>query len=217
MPETPLTARQQEILALIEASIAARGIPPTRAEIAQALGFRSPNAAEEHLRALERKGAIAIDGSHRGLRVLVRREGRGAARTRADATAFSLPLIGRVAAGQPILAEAHVERQFRLDPELFRPRPDYLLRVAGASMRDAGILDGDLVAVKRSGEARNGQIVVARIEDEATVKRFERRGQGVRLLPANPEFAPIEIDSARVTLVLEGLVVGVLRAPGRVL
>ncbi|MBP7419599.1 MAG: repressor LexA, partial [Xanthomonadales bacterium] len=127
---------------------------------------------------------------------------------------LAVPLVGRVAAGQPILAEAHIERQVALDPGLFHPRPDYLLRVHGTSMRDAAILDGDLVAVRRGSEARNGQIVVARLGDEATVKRYERHGERVRLLPANPEFAPIEVDLRREALVLEGLVVGVLRQLG---
>jgi repressor LexA len=229
----PLTPRQREVLALVEDSIARRGFPPTRAEIAQALGFRSPNAAEDHLRALQRKGAIEIEASHRGLRVpgkhrRVQRTlaaapdaGTGAgqvARARkaqggkaqADFV-LSIPLIGRVAAGQPILAEAQIERQLQLDPALFSARPDYLLRVQGSSMRDAGILDGDLVAVQRASEARDGAMVVARIGDEATVKYFERRGARVRLLPANPDFAPIEIDLAREPLVIEGRVVGCIR------
>ncbi len=213
--DLPLTTRQREVLALIETSIARRGFPPTRAEIAQALGFRSPNAAEDHLRALQRKGVIAIDdaGSHRGIRVL-HKAGPATVpiRRRKDLeTVFTLPLIGRVAAGQPILAEAQIERQLQLDPALFSARPDYLLRVQGSSMRDAGILDGDLVAVQRTQEARNGAMVVARIGDEATVKYFERRGARVRLLPANPDFAPIEIDLAREPLVIEGRVVGCIR------
>jgi repressor LexA len=220
----PLTARQREILALVEDSIARRGFPPTRAEIAQAFGFRSPNAAEEHLRALQRKGAIAIDadGSHRGIRVLQNRgENRGQStfsmkRKRYSDPGFPdpgfrLPLIGRVAAGQPILAEALVEREVQLDPALFSARPDYLLRVHGLSMRDAGILDGDLVAVQQRATARNGDLVVARIGDEATVKHFERHGDRVRLLPANADFAPIEVDLAREALAIEGLVVGVIR------
>ncbi len=223
----PLTLRQREVLALVEDSIARRGFPPTRAEIAQALGFRSANAAEDHLRALQRKGAIEIEASHRGLRVpgknrralrtaaapdAADRAGQAVqARTlRADST-LSIPLIGRVAAGQPILAEAQIERQLQIDPALFSARPDYLLRVQGSSMRDAGILDGDLVAVQRAHEARNGAMVVARIGDEATVKYFERRGARVRLLPANPDFAPIEIDLAREPLVIEGRVVGCIR------
>jgi repressor LexA len=210
MPPAPpeLTERQREILGLIEDSIARRGMPPTRAEIAQALGFASPNAAESHLRALERKGAIAIDGSHRGLRLLASNPAAGHL---AGHGRLALPLIGRVAAGSPILAEANVERQLAIDAGMFRPRPDYLLRVKGMSMRDAAILDGDLVAVRRAAEARNGQVVVARLGDEATVKHYERRGERVRLLPANPDFAPIEIDPRRSAFVLEGVVVGVIR------
>ncbi len=197
-----LTERQRQVLTLIEDAIARRGAPPTRAEIAAALGFRSANAAEEHLRALERKGMIGIDGSHRGLRVL-----RPSAR--ADDERARLPLIGRVAAGEPILAEARVERRVAIDPALFRPAPDFLLRVQGASMRDAGILDGDWVAVRATREARHGQIVVARLGEEATVKHLERRGERVRLLPANPEFSPIAIEGE--DLVIEGVVVGVIR------
>jgi repressor LexA len=211
-PTDDLTPRQREILAFITRRVAERGGAPTRAEIAQAFGFRSPNAAEEHLRALARKGAIALEAGHRGIRVLRGTpRGRSAApRGDADAPA-SLPLVGRVAAGAPILAEQHVERQVAIDPSLFAGRADYLLRVRGESMRDAGILDGDLVAVRRTPEARDGEMVVARLGDEATVKRLQRRGGRVRLLPANPDFAPIEVDPAGEPLVLEGVVVGVLR------
>lgn len=212
-PTDDLTPRQREILALIEREVAARGYPPTRAEIAQAFGFRSANAAEEHLRALARKGAIALEAGHRGIRVL-----RGKSRARAASAARdeagpagTLPLVGRVAAGAPILAEQHVERQVAIDPSLFAGRADYLLRVRGESMRDAGILDGDLVAVRRTPEARDGEMVVARIGDEATVKRLQRRGGQVRLLPANPDFQPIDVDPAGEPLALEGVVVGVLR------
>ncbi|MFO0041174.1 MAG: transcriptional repressor LexA [Pseudomonadota bacterium] len=212
-PTDDLTPRQREILALIEREVAARGYPPTRAEIAQAFGFRSANAAEEHLRALARKGAIALEAGHRGIRVL---RGKGRARSasaaREDAgAAATLPLVGRVSAGAPILAEQHVERQVAIDPSLFASRADYLLRVRGESMRDAGILDGDLVAVRRTPEARDGEMVVARIGDEATVKRLQRRGGQVRLLPAHPDFAPIEVDPAGEPMALEGVVVGVLR------
>lgn len=193
----PLTPRQREILEVIQDHLEATGYPPTRAEIARTLGFSSPNAAEGHLRALARKGAIdLIPGSSRGIRL---RETAG------------LPVVGRVAAGSPILAEAHIETRYRLDPRLFHPHPDYLLRVRGMSMRDAGILDGDLLAVHRTPEARNGQLVVARLGDEVTVKRFERRGRRVRLLPANPDFEPIEVDLARQELEIEGIGVGVLR------
>lgn len=210
-PTDELTPRQREILALIEHEVAARGYPPTRAEIAAAFGFRSANAAEEHLRALARKGAIALEAGHRGIRVL---RGKGRARAASvarDEAVATLPLVGRVAAGAPILAEQHVERQVAIDPALFAGRADYLLRVRGESMRDAGILDGDLVAVRRTPEARDGEMVVARIGDEATVKRLQRREGRVSLLPANPDFQPIEVDPAGEPLALEGVVVGVLR------
>ncbi len=191
-----LTPRQTEILNMIRDHMAATGMPPTRSEIAQALGFRSPNAAEEHLRALARKGVIElVPGASRGIRL--KDEG--------------LPVVGRVAAGNPILAEQHIEGRYQLNPAIFHPRADYLLRVRGHSMHDIGILDGDLLAVHRTPEARNGQIVVARVEDEVTVKRFQRRGHHVRLLPENPEFDPIEIDLRRSPLVIEGIGVGVLR------
>lgn len=193
-----LTTRQQEILALIEAWIAEQGVPPTRAEIAQALGFSSPNAAESHLRALARKGVIELrSGASRGIRLLHAVHG--------------LPVVGQVAAGSPILAEAHIEDRYALDPRLFQPRADYLLRVRGESMRDAGILDGDLLAVHRTPEARNGQIVVARLENEVTVKRLRRDGEWAVLLPENPAFTPIEVDLRREELVLEGVGVGVVR------
>ena len=192
-----LTPRQTEILDLIRESIAERGSPPTRAEIAAAFGFRSPNAAEEHLKALARKGAIELlPGSSRGIRLL---EEPG------------LPVVGRVAAGSPILAEQHIEQHYEVDPQVFQPRAHYLLRVRGMSMRDAGILDGDLLAVHRTSEARNGQVVVARVEDEVTVKRFQQRGSQVQLLPENPDFEPIHVDLRRQSLVIEGLGVGILR------
>jgi repressor LexA len=193
---TALTDRQTEILALIRRRLAESGLPPTRAEIAAELGFRSPNAAEEHLKALARKGVIELlPGASRGIRLP--EEG--------------LPVVGRVAAGQPILAEQHIEAHVQVDARLFRPRADYLLRVQGLSMRNAGILPGDLLVVHRTPEAANGQIVVARLDDEVTVKRFERRGREVRLLPENPEFDPIEIDLRRAPLVIEGVGVGVIR------
>ncbi|MFA7386912.1 MAG: transcriptional repressor LexA [Thiohalobacteraceae bacterium] len=192
-----LTARQAEILDLIRSSIVERGSPPTRAEIAAAFGFRSPNAAEEHLKALARKGAIELlPGSSRGIRLL---EEPG------------LPVVGRVSAGAPILAEQHIEAHYGVDAQVFQPRADYLLRVRGMSMRDAGILEGDLLAVHRTPEARNGQIVVARLGEEVTVKRFQRRGSRVQLLPENPDFQPIEVDLRRQSLVIEGLGVGILR------
>lgn len=192
-----LTPRQSEILEFIRQHLADGGLPPTRAEIAARFGFQSPNAAEEHLKALARKGAIElVPGASRGIRLL-REEG--------------LPLIGRVAAGHPILAEENIEAHYRLDPQLFQPQADYLLRVRGQSMRDAGILNGDLLAVHRTPEAANGQIVVARLDNDVTVKRLQRRGHQVRLLPENPEFEPIEIDLRRESLVIEGIGVGVIR------
>ena len=199
------TRRQSEILNLIRRQIEKTGFPPTRAEICTALGFRSPNAAEEHLRALERKGVIEMTpGASRGIRLVAQG---------ARAPEFSLPVVGRVAAGEPILAIEHIEDHYRVDPRLFRPRADYLLRVRGHSMREAGILDGDLLAVHRRSQAENGQIVVARVNDEeVTVKRFHRRSAYlVRLLPENPDFDPIELDLRRDSLAIEGLGVGVLR------
>jgi repressor LexA len=192
-----LTPRQAEILQLIRDTIAETGFPPTRAEIARMLDFASPNAAEEHLRALERKGMIEIlDGTARGLRL---KEAAG------------LPLVGRVAAGSPILAEEHIVGRYAVDPHLFRPRADYLLKVRGMSMRDAGILDGDILAVHKTAEARSGQIVVARLHDEVTVKRLRRRGATVELLPENPEFKPITIDTREALFAIEGVAVGVIR------
>ena len=195
-----LTPRQQEILELIRRRLVDTGLPPTRAEIASQLGFKSPNAAEEHLQALARKGAIElVPGASRGIRVLQQELG--------------LPVVGRVAAGHPILAEENIEDRVNLDAGVFHPRADYLLRVRGQSMRDAGILDGDLLAVHRVKEAANGQIVVARIDNDVTVKRWSRRGNSniVRLLPENPEFEPIEVDLRQTSLEIEGVGVGVLR------
>ena len=191
-----LTSRQAQILHMIRRFLADYGRPPTRLEIAAALGFRSPNAAEDHLRALARKGAIElIPGTSRGIRL--REEG--------------LPVVGRVAAGSPILAEEHIEDHYQIDPALFRPYADYFLRVRGHSMHDAGILNDDLLAVHRTPEAGNGQIVVARLTDEVTVKRFQRRGHQVRLLPENPDFEPIEVDLRHDAFVIEGVGVGILR------
>ncbi|MEN8176700.1 MAG: transcriptional repressor LexA [Pseudomonadota bacterium] len=200
-----LTPRQAEVLALIRRHLAETGFPPTRQEIADALGFRSSNAAEEHLRALARKGAIELlRGTSRGIRLLVDE----------PSLPRGLPLVGRVAAGSPILAEAHIEDHLELDGRLFRPLPDYLLRVQGASMRDAGILDGDLLAVHATPEAADGSIVVARLEDEVTVKQLRRHPPTpyrVSLVPANPDFQPIEVDLRRDSLVIEGLAVGLVR------
>jgi repressor LexA len=196
-----LTPRQKQILALIQKVIRETGMPPTRAEIAEALGFRSVNAAEEHLRALERKGAIELlPGTSRGIRL------KDALREQ-----LGLPLVGRVAAGEPILAEEHIEARYQIDLDLFETLPHFLLRVQGMSMRDAGILDGDLVAVHRTPDVRNRQIVVVRLEDEVTVKRYKQEGHHVWLLPENPEFSPIEVDLREQSLIIEGVVVGVVR------
>ncbi len=192
-----LTARQQQILQFIRERIDETGMPPTRAEIAQQFGFRSPNAAEEHIRVLARKGVLEIlPGASRGIRLM---NGGG------------LPLVGRVAAGSPILAEQNIEAHYQVDSALFSPHADYLLKVRGMSMKDAGILDGDLLAVHRTDVARSGQVVVARLEDEVTVKRFRMRGHVVQLLPENPDFEPIVVDLREQELVIEGLGVGVIR------
>ena len=176
-------------------------MPPTRAEIAEALGFRSVNAAEEHLRALARKGAIELlPGTSRGIRL------KDAIREQ-----LGLPLVGMVAAGEPILAEEHIEARYQIDPAIFDAEPHFLLRVQGMSMRDAGILDGDLVAVHRAPEVRNRQIIVARLENEVTVKRYRQEGHHVWLMPENPDFEPIEVDLREELMTIEGVVVGVIR------
>ena len=201
-----LTDRQNEILRLIKDLTEVSGYPPTRAEIAERMGFRSVNAAEQHLRALERKGAIDIaEGASRGIRV---RDGRASAR---GGRLLELPVVGRVAAGSPMLAEEHLTGRYQVDPNLFTPRADYLLRVRGMSMRDAGILEDDLLAVHRTPEARSGQIIVARLAEEVTVKRLRRRGHAVTLLPENPDFEPIEVDLRRDAMTIEGIAVGVIR------
>ena len=201
----PLTDRQTEILKLIKELTEVSGYPPTRAEIATRMGFRSVNAAEQHLRALERKGALEIlQGASRGLRV------RDKAPARVGRL-MELPVVGRVAAGSPMLAEEHLQGRYQVDTNLFTPRADYLLKVRGLSMRDVGILEGDLLAVHRTQDAQSGQIVVARIADEVTVKRLKRRGHSVQLLPENPDFEPIEIDLRRDALTIEGVAVGVIR------
>jgi len=205
-----LTSRQQQILDLIQRQLAETGSPPTRAEIARLLGFRSPNAAEEHLQALARKGAIElVPGASRGIRLkkaFAVEHTPHLAEERAG-----LPVVGRVAAGHPILAEENIEDRLALDAALFQPRADYLLRVRGMSMRDAGILDGDLLAVHRTPEASNGQIVIARLENDVTVKRFQRRGNLVQLLAENPEFQPIEVDLRQASFAIEGVSVGLIR------
>lgn len=198
-----LTPRQSEILAFIRSCLEANGYPPTRAEIAQKLGFKSPNAAEEHLKALARKGAIEMTpGASRGIRI---------PDYEPSTVEDGLPVIGRVAAGAPILAEQNIEDSCRINPEFFHPRADYLLRVRGMSMKNIGIFDGDLLAVHSTREARNGQVVVARLDDEVTVKRFKREGNHVWLIAENEEFAPIEVDLTQQDLVIEGLSVGVIR------
>ena len=218
-----LTARQEQILNLIRHAIENTGFPPTRAEIAAELGFRSANAAEEHLQALARKGAIEISpGTSRGIRLCDGGSHKRPHRTAGTQMALphqalmqlSLPLVGRVAAGSPILAQEHIDATYQVDPALFSAKPDYLLKVRGMSMRDAGILDGDLLAVKKAETARNGQIVVARLGDEVTVKRYKKSGSVIELLPENEEFKPIRVEPGREDFALEGLAVGLLRAWG---
>jgi repressor LexA len=195
-----LTARQQEILDLIRRYIDETGYPPTRADIANELGFKSANAAEEHLKALARKGAIEmIAGASRGIRIPGMQDG--------------LPIVGRVAAGSPILAEQHIEDRASIPANFFSPAADYLLRVHGDSMIDVGIFDGDLLAVHRTPSANNGEIVVARIDNEVTVKRLKRGSDPSRLtlLAENADFAPIEVDLREQDFAIEGLSVGVIR------
>lgn len=198
-----LTSRQQEVLDLIRQHIIKTGMPPTRVEIARTLGFRSPNAAEEHLKALARKGVIEIiSGTSRGIRLF----------QHDDEINSGLPLVGRVAAGEPLLAQQHIECHYQLDPCLFKPNADFLLRVSGMSMKDIGIFDGDLLAVHKTQQVHNGQVVVARINDEVTVKRFKKQGQLVQLLPENKEFDPIIVDLRTRDFAIEGLAVGIIRS-----
>lgn len=211
-----LTARQQQILELIQNTIASTGAPPTRAEIASELGFKSANAAEEHLQALARKGAIElVSGTSRGIRL------KGSSRSTRNSVdslsltlpglgQLSLPLIGRVAAGSPILAQEHVDRTYHLESSLFGEVPDYLLRVRGMSMRDAGIMDGDLLAVKSTKDVRNGQIVVARLGEDVTVKRLNQSGGRIELLPENPDYPVIVVDPEE-SFEIEGRAVGLIR------
>jgi len=207
MPEKKLTIRQREILTFISQFIEKNKFPPTRAELSAHFGFRSPNAAEAHLRALEKKSVIGIErGAARGISLLPLAAGELPASANTP-----LPLVGRVAAGSPVLAQENIEDEYRVDPSLFPQKPHYLLRVEGSSMQDAGILDGDLLAVHPTPEARNGQIVVARVDDEVTVKRFQRQGFRFQLLPENRDFDPIEIDLRHQELAIEGLGVGVIR------
>lgn len=191
------TARQQKVLTFIQEAIEETGLAPTRAEIAKALGFRSPNAAEQHLKSLAKKGLIdLVPGIARGIRLK---------------EMLGIPVIGHVAAGSPLLSEAHIQRRYQFAPDLFKPRADYLLKVRGMSMRDAGILEGDLLAVNKTDQARSGQIVVARLHDEVTVKRLKHRGNKIELLPENPDMKPIVIDPNKDTLTIEGIAVGVIR------
>ncbi len=219
MPVRPkLTDRQQQILDLIQRAVARTGAPPTRAEIATELGFKSANAAEEHLQALARKGAIElVSGTSRGIRLksdtlqaINTSRGKSLAQSVADFAQLALPLIGRVAAGSPILAQEHIDKTYYVEDSLFQRKPDYLLKVRGMSMRDAGIMDGDLLAVQSTREAKNGQIVVARLGDEVTVKRFMRHGNLIELHPENPDYQTIVVEPGEV-FEIEGLAVGLIR------
>lgn len=219
LPEGPkLTARQQQILELIQNAISRTGAPPTRAEIATELGFKSANAAEEHLQALARKGVIElVSGTSRGIRLrsetlrsLNESRNKQFSLPLQSLAQLVLPLVGRVAAGSPILAQEHIEQTYSVEPSLFKSQPDYLLKVRGMSMRDIGIIDGDLLAVQQTKEARNGQIVVARLGDEVTVKRFRRTHNLIELLPENPDFEPIIVRPGD-TFEIEGLAVGLIR------
>jgi repressor LexA len=223
MQDNPkLTARQQQILDVVQSAIERTGAPPTRAEIAAELGFKSANAAEEHLQALARKGVIELlGGTSRGIR-LKSDTLRALNQARLDGIGrqhmlplpaiaqLTLPLVGRVAAGSPILAQEHVDTSFLMEASMWARRPDYLLKVRGMSMRDVGIMDGDLLAVKQAKEARNGQIVVARLGDEVTVKRFKRTQDTIELLPENPDFQPIVVQPGE-PFEIEGLAVGLIR------
>jgi repressor LexA len=233
-----LTDRQQQILDLIREAVTSTGFPPTRAEIAQKLGFRSANAAEDHLRALARKGVIELTaGASRGIRLTENasdfttqenfeaetarmqdgvendvRSGSGRVRLKQlpDMGQMLVPLIGRVAAGFPMLAAENIEKEISVDPNMFDQLPDYLLKVKGLSMRDVGILDGDLLAIKKTSDARNGQIIVARIDDEVTVKRLNKQGNHIELLPENPDFEPIVIQPGQ-DFSVEGIALGLIR------
>lgn len=200
----PLTPRQEEVLKLIKDTISETGMPPTRAEIAKQLGFRSANAAEEHLKALARKGVIEIlAGTSRGIRLNIDEEEK--------AENEGLPLIGKVAAGEPVLAIENIESHYQVDPAMFQPEAHFLLRIDGESMKKIGIMDGDLLAVHRTNQARNGQVVVARVDESVTVKRFEKSGSQVLLHAENDDFAPIEVDLAAEPLNIEGIAVGIIR------
>ena len=214
-----LTARQQQILELIQSAIANTGSPPTRAEIAAELGFKSANAAEEHLQALARKGAIElVSGTSRGIRLKSHNRSQSAFGFAEEVSekmsqfqqSLLLPLIGRVAAGSPILAQEHIDQKYLIQSSLFDRKADYLLRVRGMSMRDAGIMDGDLLAVQSTREAKNGQIVVARLGDDVTVKRFERKSDRIELHAENPDFKTIIVQNDEL-FEIEGLAVGLIR------
>jgi len=222
-----LTDRQQQILELIRQAVIRTGFPPTRAEIAQTLGFRSANAAEDHLRALARKGVIELTaGASRGIRLVDQdftaqsamdsndtqhaTTSRLKLKTLPDIGQVLVPLIGRVAAGHPMLAAENIEKEVSVDPNMFQQTPDYLLKVKGLSMRDVGILDGDLLAIKKTSDARNGQIVVARIDDEVTVKRLNKIVGRIELLPENPDFEPIIVEPGQ-DFSIEGIALGLIR------
>ncbi|MGF6533179.1 MULTISPECIES: transcriptional repressor LexA [Paraburkholderia] len=212
---TKLTARQQEVFDLIRRAIERTGFPPTRAEIAAELGFSSANSAEEHLRALARKGVIELAaGASRGIRLLLASQDDGPHQftlPHASIMQLSLPLVGRVAAGSPILAQEHVSQHYACDPALFSSKPDYLLKVRGLSMRDAGIFDGDLLAVQKKSEAKDGQIIVARLGDDVTVKRLKRRPNGIELIAENPDYENIFVQAGSAEFALEGIAVGLIR------
>jgi repressor LexA len=211
---TKLTARQQQVFDLIRQTIEESGFPPTRAEIAAKLGFSSANSAEEHLRALARKGVIELAaGASRGIRLLMGVDDAPHQFTlpHAGLMQLSLPLVGRVAAGSPILAQEHISQNYTCDPALFSSKPDYLLKVRGLSMRDAGILDGDLLAVQKRSEAKDGQIIVARLGDDVTVKRLKRRKDGIELIAENPDYENIFVQAGSAEFALEGIAVGLIR------
>ena len=223
MDSPKLTDRQQQILDLVQSTIERTGAPPTRAEIAAELGFRSANAAEEHLQALARKGVIElVSGTSRGIRLKsdtlralnqarLNPFGKQFSLPLPSLAQLSLPLVGRVAAGSPILAQEHIDQTYLVESSMFPRRPDYLLKVRGMSMRDAGILDGDLLAVQKASDAKNGQIVVARLGEEVTVKRLRRARGHVELLPENPDFHPIIVQPDDASFALEGIAVGLIR------
>ncbi|HEY6135908.1 MAG TPA: transcriptional repressor LexA [Rubrivivax sp.] len=224
MTESPkLTDRQQQILDLVQSAIERTGAPPTRAEIAAELGFRSANAAEEHLQALARKGVIElVGGTSRGIRLKsdtlralnearMSQYGKQFSLPLPSLAQLSLPLVGRVAAGSPILAQEHIDQTYLMEASMFSRRPDYLLKVRGMSMRDAGIMDGDLLAVQKTKEAKSGQVVVARLGDEVTVKRLRRARGQIELVPENPDFKTIVVDPEDASFELEGVAVGLIR------